>query len=81
MRWESQAAGSWTIKRGVIVAVVPALVEPLRCVPREFAGFRHNFDNWSRDHESYLVQVGKSVRLYRPRVAFLTLDSENASGG
>lgn len=78
VQWESQASGSWTEKRGVIVAIVPASVSPFRCLPGRFEGPIHRFDNSFRDHESYLVQVRQCRRLYRPRVSSLALDSEAA---
>lgn len=69
VEWESQSAAYWKVKRGMVVAVVPADVHPNRVLP---AGYILKNPGMRRDHESYLVQVGpRAVRLYWPRVKHL----------
>ncbi len=69
VKWESQAAASWTIKRGKIVAIVPKGISPRHtdfgkvnnldvAFGRTVApNYRVMFDGWPRNHESYLVEV------------------------
>lgn len=78
--WSSQSGGFRKTKHGVVVAVVPAGEHPWGkgkgrdtiYVPE---GFYLDTDGWCRDHESYLVQVGKSKKLYWPRAKHLALES------
>ena len=75
--WESQAAGSLTVKTGKVAAIVPK-----DTAPNYFGFLKANgllsharmFDGWPRNHESYLIEVpgGKTPKakpkLYWPRV-------------
>jgi hypothetical protein len=68
--WRSQAGGYWKEKVGVVVFVVPAGVPPHH-VLRSSDDFHGDFALGGRDHETYLVQIGKSKNLYWPRVSAL----------
>ena len=57
--WTSQSAGVTKTKTGVVVEVLPAGCK----TGRKFGA--------PRDHESYLVKVGRSEKLYWPRVCHL----------
>ena len=67
--WNSSASGSMVTKTGEIVAVIPA-----HSHPTDGAENRYGYQNrtihlvQARDHESYLVRVGKRHRLYWPVV-------------
>ena len=69
--WTSQSQGFTKTKTGIIVAVVPGGVDPIKVVP---AGMKimplHGF---ARNYESYLVQVAGSKTLYWPLVNNLKL--------
>ena len=71
VEWESQSNGSTTLKRGVIVAVVPAHKDPTKHIPPDMKCNSISYGA-PRNHESYLVQVGNSVSLYWPRVKQLS---------
>ncbi len=76
--WESQAAASWTVKRGKVVAVVPAGILPRDTdfgkaekrtsrwgYANYFLGHKVKFDSViPRNHKSYLVEVpgGKTAK-------------------
>jgi hypothetical protein len=66
--WTSQSAGTRKEKTGTVIAVVPACVGPYK-----FVKWPHRLrsDGLVRNHESYLVQVGRSNNLYWPRVSQL----------
>lgn len=69
VKWTSQSKGYVRTKEGWICASVPANVHPQNRLPVD-----HNFrgiPGGMRDHESYLVKVGKSKRLYWPLVSKL----------
>ena len=67
--WTSQAGGKSKTKTGEVIAIVPKLQRMGYSIPD---GFRFNgWDVATRSHESYLVQVGKSKRLYWPLVKYL----------
>ncbi len=68
VEWTSQAGGRSKTKRGTVVAVVLPGGHP-----KDYIGSGHTVDAGSlgRDHESYLVQVGRSKRLYWPLVSKL----------
>lgn len=71
--WMSQSGGFTKEKTGIIVAVVPPQTPAGTCLPQ---GCKSNSSlgyGFSRDHESYLVQIGKSSRLYWPLVKNLSL--------
>ena len=69
--WKSQAGGSWKVKTGVIVSVVPLGTDAHQvAIP---PGTRLDGPGMCRDHESYLVRVGKKTTLYWPRVAGLSM--------
>ena len=72
--WKSQSYGTPKIKRGKVVAVVPERVHPEVCIPE---GLQLKRPGNARDHESYLVQVGKSINLYWPLVKYLRNDVED----
>lgn len=64
VKWTSQSAGYWKMKRGVVAAVVPPM-RPTNVrlgLPPCFLGgrldqYRLRFDVLGRDHETYLVVV------------------------
>lgn len=68
--WTSQAGGKSKTKKGIVLYVIPPAIVPKNHVTA--GGW-----NWKRvgvtfrDHESYLIQVGKSKRLYWPLVKYL----------
>jgi len=66
--WTSQAGGRSKTKQGIVVRVIepfqlPGFNLPEGCTIKPTGGHR--------DHESYLVQVGKSKWLYWPLVKYL----------
>lgn len=63
--WTSQAGSYEKTKTGQIVAVVAPGIPPKRCVP---SGFDLRNPGGPRNHESYLVQVGRQINLYWPLV-------------
>ena len=68
--WVSQSGGYTKEKQGVVVAIVPkntAVGLPEGYTANSSAGY-----GGCRDHESVLVQVGTSRRLYWPRMSALT---------
>jgi hypothetical protein len=68
VQWTSQSKAYTTEKVGVIVAVVPEKSNPYDVLPE---GFKCNSScGWGmrKKHESYLIQVGRSKRLYWPYV-------------
>lgn len=71
VQWTSQAGGYTKTKSGIIVAVVPAKESALNRIPEGFIKPAPQTVGGYRDHESYLVQVGRQRRLYWPRVANL----------
>lgn len=75
--WESQSAGSMTQKKGTVIEVIPSHERPYSI---DYPNHMIKFDGWSREHESYLVEVppqGKATKnpakpkLYWPRVTHL----------
>jgi len=72
VRWNSQAAGIWKEKRGVIIAIVAPKREAVPIADKFAFPFRYGGGVW-RDHESYLVLVDNKV-IYWPRVAALRLE-------
>ena len=73
--WTSQAGGESKTKQGIVLIVVLAgrnLKEAITDEQwREFT-YPYSFSS-RRPHESYLIQVGKSKRLYWPPVKYLKL--------
>lgn len=67
--WTSQAAGYEKTKTGTIVAIVPAGRLPTSYVPADMT--LASWPGMPRNHESYLVRVGRSKALYWPRVSAL----------
>lgn len=67
VEWSSQAWGSTTTKRGVVAEVVKAGCRPNRMM--FITLYKHGGCGLGRDHESYVVLVGKKP--YWPRVAAL----------
>lgn len=63
VQWSSQAHGSHKTKEGVVVAVVPAGQLPDRT--RFYKLHRGSGVGMPRDHESYVVEVGRKP--YWPR--------------
>ena len=57
VEWLSQAQGSTTKKRGVVAEVVKAGSRPDRTLFPTL--YKHSGCGWGRDHESYVVMVGK----------------------
>ncbi len=85
VEWESQAVASWTIKRGKVVAVVPAGRFPTDILTAINKFWKTMFD-WptlTRNHESYLVEVpgGKTSKampkLYWPHASKLKLEAKD----
>lgn len=79
VRWTSQAAGSLKTKTGQVVEIISksrtSFGIPNRGLMRKYeATHRLQGSGWSRDHESYLVEVQKGngkPMLYHPRVSAL----------
>ena len=72
VRWRSHSQGSWLEKVGTIAEVIPALSRPdAEKWPSLFTGAGPGA---SRNHESYIVTVGK--RVYWPRVKRLSVVAE-----
>jgi hypothetical protein len=69
VQWTSQSAGYSKTKSGVIVAIVPIGYPPQASLLDNYE--LKSVPGMCRDHESYLVAVGKSKRLYWPRVSNL----------
>jgi len=65
VKWSSQAQGKWKTKEGVVTRIVPT---------GKLANLKPSNTCLPRDHESYVVKVGK--KLYWPRVAALKLVEE-----
>lgn len=78
--WTSQAGGNAKTKTGKVIAIVPANRDPRMVRIGDYNLSRLPPFSSSRDHESYLVQVGKSKRLYWPLVKYLekVIDPEMA---
>ena len=80
VKWQSQANGGWTEKKGIIIAVVPIKGKPADVLP-DYAGskYRTTIDPRSlgcRQHQSYVVLVdGKTDKatpiMYWPVVSRL----------
>lgn len=70
--WTSHANGNVKTKTGKVVAIIPPDIVPVNHVYKIEGKW-----NWRRvgvtyrNHESYLIQVGKSKRLYWPLVKYL----------
>jgi len=69
--WTSQAGGNAKTKTGKVTWIIPAgcLAGSYQLVEQGFS--THRCQGRERDHESYLIQVGKSKRLYWPLVKYL----------
>ncbi len=67
--WTSQAGGRSKQKIGVVVKVVPPNTHPRDVLVG--SDFSVDAGSLGRDHESYLVQVGRHKRLYWPLVSKL----------
>jgi len=68
VKWTSQSGGHVTKKLGKVVAIVPVEGSPYSQMPDGFRDNSYSGYGIPRDHVSYLVQVGKSKRLYWPLV-------------
>jgi len=77
VKWRSQAGGSWTVKEGCIIAVVPAKKRARDYIPEAYHDCQRMFDGFPRPKKSYLVEVsgGKTAeakpRLYWPHASKL----------
>jgi hypothetical protein len=74
--WTSQAGGKSKTKTGKVIAVLPANKSVAQFyreggIVGDFQLTRIPIIISSRNHESYLIQVGKSKRLYWPLVKYL----------
>jgi len=70
--WTSQAGGNAKTKTGKVVGVIPANIPARNRIPDGFPEYQGRIPIFtSRNHESYLIQVGKSKRLYWPLVKYL----------
>lgn len=67
--WTSQAGGKSKTKTGKVIKVVDGRNAVGEYVPDGFRLSTPGF--YTRDHRSYLIQVGKSKRLYWPLVKYL----------
>jgi hypothetical protein len=83
VKWESQASGITTTKRGEVAAIVPSGYDPRRIEFLKRNGLENlsrRFDGWPRNEKSYLVTVrgGKTERssfvVYWPRANSLKID-------
>jgi len=76
--WTSQAGGKSKTKIGKVIAIVQADIEVQYVLTHlQSDGFRlPDASLLPRSHESYLIQVGKSKRLYWPLVRYLEKVSE-----
>jgi hypothetical protein len=74
--WTSQAGGNAKTKTGKVVAMIKSNELLSSALMRlhlvNLYRWRHLAES-IRDHESYLIQVGKSKRLYWPLVKYLKL--------
>jgi hypothetical protein len=66
--WSSQSAGYTKVKRGRVAAIVGRDCDPRLCVPE---GLILKNPGIPRKRRSYLIQVGKSKRLYWPNAKYL----------
>lgn len=71
VQWTSQSSAYTKTKTGTIVAVVPARSNPHDFIPDGFTCNSSSGFGMYRNHESYLVQVGKRNALYWPRIKHL----------
>jgi hypothetical protein len=86
VRWTSQSSGTWRVKLGEVVAVVPPQSDPNVILPQVSADLRmvrsgsklsrlvsRIGSGLPRDHESYLIVVSDQAqhRVYWPVVANL----------
>lgn len=78
VKWQSSAAGSWTEKQGIVVAIIPATADVRREIDTRVKAGTHRSNygfGMPRDHESYLVEVRQSMKgkaiLYWPVVSRL----------
>jgi len=69
VKWSSQASGFTKEKVGTVVAVVPAGDFVRDHIP---AGCMIDSTSSTRNHDSYLVRVGKRRKLYWPLVKYLS---------
>lgn len=70
--WTSQANGNAKTKTGKILFIVPSAQSACKNgTLGEYKGFTVTHLTGIRNHESYLIQVGKSKRLYWPLVKYL----------
>lgn len=71
--WTSQAGGNAKTKTGKVVVIIDAgqWLDNILAVRNGRWAFEHLGIYSTRDHESYLIQVGKSKRLYWPLVKYL----------
>jgi len=76
--WTSQAGGKSKTKQGIVKIIVAPGVQLLKALEKDEGDFnvRDEVKKASRSHESYLIQVGKSKRLYWPLVKYLKLAEE-----
>lgn len=70
VKWKSQSHGRFKTKVAKIIAIVPKRVFPWVYVP---IGMYLEKGDAKRPHESYLVKIKGSNRLYHPRVSHLKL--------
>ena len=69
--WTSQAGGKSKTKQGIVIAVISANESPYRAFLRNSEYRLRALAGSLRSHESYLIQVGKSKKLYWPLVKYL----------
>ena len=75
VEWTSQSSGFTKTKCGKIVGIVPAGIDPKDHVPQDAGGVFFQLKNPGspRNHDSYLIRVGKQRNLYWPLVNKLKL--------
>jgi len=71
--WTSQAGGKSKTKQGIVIAVVLPQQRLLNAIDADKWRVGHLEIYAYRPHKSYLIQVGKSKRLYWPLVKYLKL--------
>jgi len=63
--WASESGGFRKVKRGMIIAIVPAATDPRSCIPPGYSFKNHRMAKW-RKEVSYLVRIEGTKKLYWP---------------
>lgn len=70
--WDSQSGGFKKQKLGKIIIVVPANEDLHDYLPTDYLPIGSDGFGLPRNHETYLVQIDNSKRLYWPRASALS---------